>query len=79
MTLADRLDNLKREWASRGYNPKSRFRPRSLKWGLYRLIMRVAHRYNWHYAPPAYPEGDMVLRCSWCGMTYLKHRKGFRS
>lgn len=34
---------------------------------LYRTIMRIAHRYNWHYAPPIYPEGDTHLWCQWCG------------
>ena len=29
--------------------------------------MRLAHKYNWHYAPPIYPEGDMQLWCKWCG------------
>ena len=33
----------------------------------YRLIMRIAHRYNWHYAPPIYPENDIQLWCKWCG------------
>ena len=34
---------------------------------LYRAIMRLAHRFNWHYAPPIYPEGDTQLWCKWCG------------
>ena len=33
----------------------------------YRLIMRVAHRFHWHYAPPIYPDGDTQLWCKWCG------------
>ena len=33
----------------------------------YRVIMRIAHRYNWHYAPPIYPENDIHLWCKWCG------------
>jgi len=33
----------------------------------YRLLMRVAHKYNCHYAPPIYPEGDTQLWCQWCG------------
>ena len=33
----------------------------------YRLVMRVAHRFNWHYAPPIYPENDVQLWCKWCG------------
>jgi len=38
-----------------------------IKWRLYRLVMKVAHRYNWHYAPPIYPENDVQLWCKWCG------------
>ena len=34
---------------------------------VYRLVMRVAHKFNWHYAPPIYPEGDTHLWCKWCG------------
>lgn len=33
----------------------------------YRLVMRVSHRFNWHYAPPIYPENDVQLWCKWCG------------
>ena len=38
-----------------------------LKGLLYRVIMRIAHKYNWHYAPPIYPEGNTQLWCKWCG------------
>lgn len=38
-----------------------------IKGYLYTLIMRIAHKYNWHYAPPIYPEGDTQLWCKWCG------------
>lgn len=38
-----------------------------LKGFFYRLTMRFAHRFNWHYAPPIYPEGDTQLWCKWCG------------
>lgn len=34
---------------------------------LYRFVMKVAHKYHWHYAPPIYPEGDVHLWCKWCG------------
>ena len=37
----------------------------------YRTVMRVAHRFNWHYAPPIYPEGDTVLWCQWCGLRQI--------
>ena len=29
--------------------------------------MKVTHKYNWHYAPPIYPDGDVQLWCKWCG------------
>ncbi len=41
----------------------------------YRLVMRVAHRYNWHYAPPVYPDGDTMLWCHWCGMRDVIKRR----
>jgi hypothetical protein len=43
-----------------------------MKYELYRFIMRLAHRYNWHYAPPIYPDGDTQLWCTWCGLRYTK-------
>lgn len=33
----------------------------------YRPMMRLTHRFNWHYAPPIYPDGDTQLWCKWCG------------
>jgi hypothetical protein len=39
----------------------------SIKGTLYRSLMRVAHKYNWHHAPPCYPDGDTQLWCQWCG------------
>jgi len=51
--------------------------PFNLNGRVYRLVMRIAHRYNWHYAPPIYPEDDIQLWCKWCGfrMTLPKPRK----
>lgn len=34
---------------------------------LYQSIMRLAHKHNWHHAPPLYPDGDTQLWCQWCG------------
>ena len=34
----------------------------------YRVAMRIAHRFHWHYAPPIYPDGDTILWCKWCGL-----------
>lgn len=39
----------------------------SMRGFFYRLVMRISHKYNWHYAPPIYPEGDTHLWCKWCG------------
>lgn len=37
---------------------------------LYRLVMKLAHRYDWHYAPiigPLSPDGTYQRWCKWCG------------
>ena len=39
----------------------------SLYWRIYRLVMRIGHRYDWHYVPPIHLEGDTQLWCQWCG------------
>ena len=41
---------------------------------LYRAVMKVAHRFNWHYAPPIYPENDVQLWCKWCGFRQTIHK-----
>lgn len=35
---------------------------------IYRTVMKIAHKFHWHYAPPCYPDGDTMLWCKWCGM-----------
>jgi len=45
----------------------------------YRQIMRIAHRFNWHYAPPIYPEGDTQLWCQWCGFRQTVKRAAIAS
>ena len=47
-----------------------------MKWWLYGLVMKIAHKYNWHYAPPIYPEGDTMLWCKWCGFREVIKRAG---
>jgi hypothetical protein len=47
-----------------------------LYWKLHRTLMKLAHRYHWHYAPPIHPDGDTVLWCQWCGLRYVKSRRG---
>ena len=34
---------------------------------IYRTVIIIAHKFNWHYAPPIYLEGDTQLWCKWCG------------
>ena len=45
---------------------------------LYRPLMRLAHRFHWHDAPPCYPDGDTVLWCQWCGFRQMVKRAGYR-
>lgn len=38
---------------------------------LYRILMRIAHRYHWHHAPligPISPDQGYQRWCKWCGM-----------
>jgi hypothetical protein len=38
---------------------------------LYRPVMRLSHRFNWHYAPPSPlnpPYGEQPHWCQWCGL-----------
>lgn len=42
----------------------------------HRAVMRLAHRFHWHYAPPIYPEGDTMLWCHWCGFREVVSRRG---
>lgn len=42
---------------------------------LYRAMMRLAHRFHWHYAPPIYPDGDTMLWCQWCGFRQVVRRR----
>jgi hypothetical protein len=50
-------------------------KPNYVPWFAYRFVMRIAHRLNWHYAPPCYPDGDTLLWCHWCGFRAVVRRK----
>lgn len=41
----------------------------------YSRIMKIAHKFNWHYAPPIYPDGDTMLWCKWCGFSAVVKRR----
>ncbi len=40
-----------------------------LYYACYRLVMRIAHRFDWHYAPMIGPLNDGATQrwCQWCG------------
>lgn len=46
---------------------------------IYRLIMKIAHRFDWHYAPIIGPfeDGSTQRWCKWCGFreSYKKPTK----
>jgi len=44
----------------------------------YRVVMRFAHRFHWHHAPPIHPEGDTLLWCKWCGFRQIVKRANDR-
>jgi len=43
-----------------------------MKWfGLYRPLMKLAHRFNWHYAPAhieTCSDWEPIHWCEWCGL-----------
>ena len=44
---------------------------------LHRPLMRLAHRFDWHYAPvigPLQPGGGYQQWCQWCGLRATYHR-----
>lgn len=44
----------------------------------YRLIMKVTHKFHWHYAPPVYPGGDTMLVCKWCGFSQVVKKRDYK-
>lgn len=45
-----------------------------IRYFLYRNLMKLTHKYNWHYMRPLYPDGDTMLRCDWCGISVIVER-----
>lgn len=41
---------------------------------IYRWLMRLAHRYNWHHTRTCFPEGDTLVICDWCGLRQITNR-----
>ena len=46
----------------------------NLRGKLYRFVMRIAHRFDWHHMPAIHPEGDTQLWCRWCGIRIVTQR-----
>lgn len=44
----------------------------------YRALMKLAHKFHWHYAPPCYPDGDTMLWCHWCGLRQVVRKRGYK-
>jgi len=49
-----------------------------IKYLFYRWFMRLAHKHDWHYAPPIYPGGSLMLLCHWCGFRQVIDVKSHR-
>ena len=62
--------------AARQVHEADSARGRMIRGFFYRQLMRLAHRYHWHYAPPCYPDGDTMLWCHWCGLRQVIKRRG---
>ena len=41
----------------------------------YGLLMRTAHKFNWHNMKEHHPNGDTMLHCDWCGIRIVTHRQ----
>jgi len=41
----------------------------------YKNIMKLAHKFNWHYMKPSHIEGDTMLWCHWCGIRVIVKRE----
>ena len=52
-----------------------------MKGFFYRLLMRLAHRFDWHYAPEFGPfeDGSTQKWCQWCGFRQSYPPKGSRT
>lgn len=53
--------------------------PRPTLYGtLYRWLMKLAHRFNWHHTRTCYPDGDTLMVCDWCGLRCVMQRRGYK-
>ena len=45
---------------------------------IYRRLMRLAHRFNWHHTRTCYPDGDTLVVCDWCGLSKVMQRRDYK-
>lgn len=54
-------------------------KPRGTLYGwAYGALMRLAHRFNWHHTRTCYPDGDTYVRCDWCGLGAVMHKRDYK-
>lgn len=45
---------------------------------IYRHLMKLSHRFNWHHTTTYYPEGDTLVVCNWCGIRAITKRAAWK-
>ena len=43
---------------------------------VYRKLMTLSHKYNWHHTRTSYPERDTLVSCAWCGLSKVMNLPG---
>lgn len=72
--LKGKRDNHTFWWAIFGFSGTVTIQTWPFQGVIYRAVMKLSHRFNWHHTRTLRPEGDVVLYCSWCGLQYTKHK-----
>lgn len=57
------------------YKKKIRKKYVSFHFFLYKSIMTITHKFNWHYAPALRIEDELHLWCKWCGLRQVRKAK----
>lgn len=45
---------------------------------IYRRLMKLAHRFDWHHTRTCYPDGDTLKVCDWCGLSCVTKRGNYK-
>jgi hypothetical protein len=48
---------------------------RWIKCKAYRVLMKFAHRFKWHYCEICHPDGDTLHWCHWCGLRWVEPKQ----